>query len=154
MRFEAIRGPARAREHRRRLWRMLVREREIADLGTFDSYQRAGLDPRIAVGDHVASQQLAEELRAAGFRGVLAPSAALVGAQNLTLFGERYEKVLSAALEEWPNPDPDRLVACSLVVEGLPPAQLVTETVFRGMPHEGYRAHMAARGLPVPASGP
>lgn len=140
VRYEGIRGNARAEQYRRRLWLVFVREHDIADLSTFSRYDACGLDPRVAVGPHEHSQPLADELRAAGFRGVLSPSAALVGATNLALFGERYEKVLLGGLATWPNPQPDLRVPCSLVVEGNPPAQLITETVFEGMEHDGYRA--------------
>ena len=116
-----------------------MRETEIADLSTFDAYQGCGLDPGIAVGDHRQSQALADELRAAGYRGLLSPSAALAGATNLTLFGERYERVMLGGLDRWPNPRPDLFVPCSLVVDGGPPVQLLQQTTFEGMPHPGYR---------------
>ena len=50
---------------------------------------------------HEEAQALADELRAAGYRGLLSPSAALAGATNLTLFGPRYEKVLLGGLQAW-----------------------------------------------------
>lgn len=150
VRYEAIRGGTRAEQYRRRLWWLLVRERDVADLSTFQRYADCGLDPRLAVGSHEASQALADELRAAGYRGLASPSAALCGATNLTLFGERYEKVLLGGLSEWDNPQPGVRVPCSLVAEAGPPAQLVTETVFAGMRHEGYRAWLRASGRPEP----
>jgi len=148
VRYERIRDGGRAAQYRRRLWLVLVRERDVADLSTFDRYAECGLDPRLAVGDHAGAQALADALRAAGYRGVLSPSAALSGATNLTLFGARYEKVLLGGLERWPNPDPDAWLPCSLVAEGAPPAQLLMATTYAGMPHEGYRAWLRARGRP------
>ena len=138
VRYEAIHTAERARSYHRRLWLCFVRETEIADLSTFDAYQQCGLDAGIAVGDHAASQALADELRAAGYRGLLSPSAALVGATNLTLFGERYERVMLGGLDRWRNPRPDLFIPCSLVVEGGPPVQLLEQTTFEGMPHPGY----------------
>lgn len=138
IRYEAIRGQARAEQYRRRLWVFSVEEHDIADLSTFDAYQACGLDPHIAIGDHQISQALADELRAAGYRGILSPAAALDGAVNLTLFGERYEKVLSTGIERWHNPKPGVMLPGTLVVEGNPPPELVTETVFEGEPHLGY----------------
>lgn len=143
VRYEGIRGNVRAEQYRRRLWLVFVREHDIADLSTFARYDACGLDPRIAVGSHADSQPLADELRAAGFRGVLSPSAALVGATNLTLFGERFEKVLLGGLATWPNPMPGVRLPCSLVVEGNPPDQLITETVFEDMEHDGCREWLA-----------
>jgi hypothetical protein len=139
VRYEAIHDALRAQQYRRRLWLCFVREHDIADISTFHRYRTCGLDPGIAVGDHAASQALADELREAGYRGVLSPSAALVGATNLTLFGERFEKVMLGALESWRNPQPDLVVPCSLVAEGSPPEQMIDQTTFAAAPHEGYR---------------
>lgn len=149
VRYEHIRGNTRAEQYRRNLWLIVVRERDIADLSTFDQYAACGLDPRVAVGDHAASQALAGELRAAGYRGVLSPSAALVGATNLTVFGERFEKVMLGRLSSWRNPSPDMFLPASLAADGHPPAQLTTETVFENMEHWGYRDWLVAQGEPL-----
>lgn len=145
VRFEGIRGATRAAQYRRRLWLVLARERDIADLATFDRWAACGLDPHVAVGPHGPARALADELRAAGYRGVLSPSAALAGATNLTLFGPRYEKVLLGGLEGWDNPRPELRLPCSLVAEGNPPEQLVTETVFLDLEHDGYLEWQRAR---------
>jgi len=154
VRYEGIRGNTRAVEYLRRLWLVLVRERDVADLGIFDRYEACGLDPRLAVGAHEDSCKLADDLRAAGFRGVLSPSAALVGATNLTLFGPRVEKKLLLGLDTWDNPEPELRLPCSLVVEGNPPEELTTETSFQDMPHEGYRVWLRAKGRPLPPGTP
>lgn len=146
VRYEGIRGNTRAQAYRRRLWLLFVREADIADLSTFERYDACGLDPRLAVGDHADSQPLADDLREAGFAGVLSPSAALVGATNLTLLGPRFEKVMLGGLGRWANPEPGLWVPCSLVVEGHPPEQLTTETTFADMPHDGYRQWRQADG--------
>ncbi len=140
VRFEGIRGRARAEQYRRRLWLVLVREHDIADLSTFDRYAACGLDPALAVGAHEPAQALADELRAAGYRGLLSPSAALAGTTNLTLFGPRFEKLLLGGLERWPNPAPERWLPCTLAAEGSPPGQLVLQTTFADMEHEGLAA--------------
>jgi hypothetical protein len=154
VRYEGIRSNTRADEYRRLLWLLFVREHDIADLSTFDRYEVCGLDHRIAVGSHNDSQALAGELRAESFRGVLSPSAALVGATNLTLFGARFEKVLLGGLDRWANPQPDVRVPCSLVVEGNPPGQLIVETTFEDMEHDGYRNWLRANGKPEPPGVP
>jgi len=131
-----------------------VEENDIADLSTFDDYVACGLDPRIAVGDHGAAQQLADELRAAGYRGLLSPSAAFPGGTNLTLFGERYEKVMRTRPELWSNPQVGVRLPCQLLAEAAPPAELVLETCFEGMQHEAYRDFLQANELPQPSSPP
>ena len=154
VRYEGIRTHDRAGTYRRRLWLLYVTEHDIADLSTFDCYEECGLDPRTAVGKYTDSQELADELRAAGFRGVLSPSAALVGATNLTLFGPRFEKVMLGRPELWPNPRPELWVPCALVAEGAPPVQLIEQTVFEDMRHPGYREWLQAKGLPEPPGVP
>lgn len=154
IRSEGIRGNARAREYLRNMWMVYVDEPEIADLSTFDAYEQCGIDPRLAVGRHAEARLLAEELRAAGYRGLLSPSAALSGAINLTLFGERYEKVLESDLEQWPNPDPALRTPCALVAPGFPPDELVLRTTFPNQPHAGYRYWLDANGHAIPGDPP
>jgi hypothetical protein len=154
VRYERIRARVRASAYIRRLWWIYVEEREIADLSTFAKYKACGLDPRIAVGAHADSQVLAEELRTAGFRGVLSPNAALRDVTNLTLFGERYEKVVATSPDQWRNPNPDLRLACHLAAEGNPPLELVTSTTFEGMEHDGYRDYLREHGLPLPTGVP
>jgi RES domain len=150
IRYEAIRADARAEQYRRNLWLVSVTEDEIADLSSFDDWEQCGLDPRMAVAEHEACQELAVDLLDAGYRGVLSPCAALSGATNLTLFGTRYERVLRSSSEHWENPAPGVMLACTLIAEAGPPIRLVTETCGVGMVHEGYREYLRERGLPVP----
>jgi hypothetical protein len=154
IRYERIRSQARGQEYVRKLWLAYVEETDIADLSTFDRYVASGLDPRLAVGGHKGAQQLADLLCAEGFRGLLSPNAALVGATNLTLFGERYERVLLTNPEKWQNPQPGLRIPCSLVAEAPPPADLITQVCFRGMEHDGYRDFLRAQGLPSPTGTP
>lgn len=154
-RYYGLRSPAQAREMRRNMWLVFVRETRVADLSSFDRYDMCGLDPAVAVGEHAASQSLADELRVAGFRGVLSPSAALPGVVNLTMFGERYERVLLTDVATWKNPDVDAFLPCQPVVEEGPvPVQLCTETVFETKRHEGYRAWMVAKRRPLGPAAP
>lgn len=154
IRFENIRANARAVEYSRKLWQIYVEEAEIADLSTFDHYEKCGLNPRLAVAAHEPCQELADELREAGYRGLLSPSAALPGATNLTLFGTRYEKELRTRPEIWENPMPGVRLPCQLVAEAPPPAELVLATCFPGMVHDGYREYLRAVGRQAPSSPP
>lgn len=154
IRYERIRSSARAAQYTRRLWLLYVQETDIADLSTFADWRACGLDPRLAVAEHEPCQELADELRAAGYRGVLSPSAVLPEAINLTLFGQRYEKVLRTRPDVWHNPLPGTRLPCNLVAEAGPSSDLVTETCFVGMQHDGYRAYLRANRLRAPTSPP
>jgi hypothetical protein len=154
LRYERIRAGARSGQYVRRLWLVYVEETAIADLATFQRYADCGLDPRIAVGPHTPAQDLADELRSAGYRGVVSPSAALPGGTNLTLFGERFEKVLRTRPDQWPNPAPHVRLACHLAAEGPPPADLILHTCYRGMEHETYRDFLRSNRMRVPKSPP
>jgi hypothetical protein len=146
-RYFSVRSERQARELRRNLWLVFVRETQIADLSSFDDYARAGLDPELAIGAHERSQELADELKQHGYRGVLSPSAALPGVTNLTLFGERYEKTLLTDPSGWENPNPNAWLPCQIVARGAPlPPELITETVFLGKPHEHYEVWRARQG--------
>jgi RES domain-containing protein len=132
VRFEGVR----TEEHRRhlefRLWRLTVVEDGIAELDTFDRIAEAGVEPHAFVDDdHSYCQELARELCAANFRGVLAPSAAYPGATNLTLFGPRRE----CRLEER-NRQPRHWVPCRLVADlAVPPVHVMERTRYFGEPH-------------------
>lgn len=94
VRFEGIRVEAQRLDAglRKRLWRCWIDETEIADLSSFETIEEAGLDPEMVVeDDHRRCQALADELRDAGYRGLLTPSAAAAHVVNLTLFGTRRE---------------------------------------------------------------
>jgi RES domain len=154
VRYEEIRAHARASQYLRRLWLVYVEESGIADLMSFQAYEDCGLDPQLAVAGHQDSQRLADELRDHGYRGLFSPSAALPGATNLTLFGQRYEKILQTAPHRWTNPNPEVRLACHLAAEASPLEDLVTQTCFPGMVHDAYRDHLRKVGKPEPSDPP
>jgi RES domain len=138
IRREEIRDEDRRRAARRNLWRITVEERDIADLSTFEKFEACGLDPRLAVGSWEDSHRLAEELRRAGYRGLLTPSAALPDAVNLTVFGERYEVEISTGEVAPGNPDPGLWYPVVLVAPSTrPPRRALEQTCYRGEPHPG-----------------
>ena len=72
------------------MWVLSVHETNLADYSTFEKAQTAGFPPEALVSeDYERCQAEGDRLREMGFRGVMAPSAALPGAVNLTLFGRR-----------------------------------------------------------------
>jgi hypothetical protein len=131
-----LRGEERRLEIRRTVYRVRVQSPAIADLRTFAAWRRCGLDPEVAVDDDQArSRALADELRAARYAGLLAPSTSLPGHVNLTLFGARFEAEDDDS-GTWPRPD----VFCptaTVADRAAPPAGLDRRVRFRGEPHAG-----------------
>jgi RES domain-containing protein len=153
VRYESIRTDERRREDRRCLWQLLVMEERIADLSSFDAWAACGLDPSIAVGRHDESRALASELRSAGFRGVLSPSAALdrPGALNLTLFRERIEhRIAGGPLPSQPIVPSGLWLPTILITDSGTPTQYALEhTCYRAGAHRTlaeWRGMRAPRG--------
>ena len=151
VRYEALRTEEDRVADHRSLWQLRVWVDGIADLSTFDKWEACGLDPAIAVGDHADSQALASELRRAGYRGVLSPSAALdvTGAVNLTLFGGRVEH----PIEGRPLPDEPVgganapwLPAILLTDRGAPTPFSMAHTCYRAGHHRTLAEWSAQRG--------
>lgn len=90
LRHEGLRTEAEAATLLVSLWEARVHEAAIADYSTFEKAEAAGFALDALVDDdHERCQIEAQWLKQHGARGVLAPSAALPGSVNLTLFGER-----------------------------------------------------------------
>jgi RES domain-containing protein len=143
IRWEHIRSEAERQAYRARLWQLWPQETDIADLSTFDQIEACGLEPAIFIDDdHAACQELGDELRAAGYRGVLAPSASLPGVVNLTLFGGRRE--LYGRPTEVPNLRPDVYVNVNLAADLSPPPDHILRVVrYYGDAHLGYEEWLA-----------
>jgi hypothetical protein len=141
-----LRGEDRRRQVLRTVYRIRVRSPRVADLRDFDRWQACGLDPEIAIDDdHRRSRALADELRAAGFSGILAPSASLPGHTNLTLFGPRQEAP-DDDTGVWPRPE----LFCPTVTvadRAAPPAGMDLHVRYLGTAHlawERWRARPVA----------
>ncbi len=143
VRWEGIRTETERQEQRARLWQLWPKEHDIADLSTFDQIDACGLDPAIFIDDdHTACQALADELRDAGYRGVISPSAALAGVINLTLFGARRE--LYGRPADVLNLRPDLYVHVNLAADLSPPPEHILRVVrYYGEPHLGYETWIA-----------
>lgn len=164
VRYESLRTEVDRLADYRSLWQLRVSADGIADLSTFDAWTACGLDPAIAVGDHADSQALAGELRRAGYRGVLSPSAALdvAGVVNLTLFGGRVEHhIVGRPLPDEPvsGANAPWLPAILLTDRGAPTRFAMERTRYREAHHrtlaewqEGRR-RPAKRRRPGPLTG-
>lgn len=116
------------------LWALRVRETRVADYGTFEKADAAGFPPDALVDeDHERCRAEATRLREHGFRGVLAPSAALPGVVNLTLFGSRLAV-------DWDCAEDRRLgsfLPAKQLAVGRPPDDLLPRVRQHGAPHAG-----------------
>lgn len=122
------------------MWAIQISQSVIADYSTFIRAETAGFEPEALVAeDWARCQREGTRLRALGVGGVLAPSAALAGAVNLTLFGPR-------TASAWDRPP---LLASSLpatvIAKGGPPPGLLPEVRQQGKPHAGLVRHLSER---------
>jgi hypothetical protein len=76
---------------RRHMWICQVHDFAIADLRSVGTLRECDVDPAVVVGPFEPCQEIGAELVEAGYRGVIAPCAALEGALSLSLFGPRDE---------------------------------------------------------------
>jgi hypothetical protein len=126
------------------MWALQIHETNLADYSTFEKAHDAGFPVEVLVSeDYERCQVEAERLRGLGYRGVLAPSAALPGAVNLTLFGRRL------ALP-WDYPRASLMasfVPARKLAVGRPPDELLPLVRQRGERHsllEDYRRRARA----------
>lgn len=121
------------------IWATTLNEGGLADYRTFDKAEAAGFPPDAFVDDDYARcQEEGRRLRENGLGGVIAPSAALPGAVNVTLFGRR-------VLSTWGMPTrlASSIPACVVAV-GCPPEGLAIHIRHFGATHVGY-AHWVAK---------
>ena len=122
------------------MWAISVHQGMVVDHSTFGLADAAGFPVDALVDEaYDRCQREGARLRELGFSGILAPSAALPGAVNLTLFGPR----IASRWEQRP------LLASSLpatvITKGAPPPGLLARVRQRGMPHAALDAYLKAR---------
>ncbi len=126
------------------MWAVAVDHQLIVDYSTFARAEAAGFDPEALVDeDYERCQREGARLRSLRYGGVLAPSAALPGALNLTLFGPR-------TASTWGRPP---LLVSSLpatiIAKGAPPPGLLSLVRRIGAPHAALVAFMSRGGTGV-----
>ncbi len=90
LRHEDLRSESEVAHYKTTMWQLQVDSGAIVDYSTFELAKAAGFDPAALVSDdYERCQAEARWLVSHNARGVLAPSAALPGSTNLTLFGPR-----------------------------------------------------------------
>jgi RES domain len=128
------------------IWGSVIEETAIADLGSWSKLDRSGLDlDAVVASDYLYCWALRADLEAAGFRGLLVPSAAHHGNQtNLILFGTRSN--VSATLPG-PNPRPDYFIEVSECGDPQePPVECLGLARYKSVElHRGLEVWRAAR---------
>ncbi len=139
VRAEGLRSEQEVALVRMPMWVAEVHVQRVADYGTFEKSEAAGFPADALVDDDYSRcQEEGKRLREAGFQGVLAPSAALPDAVNLTLFAPK----IASTWQHRP------LLASSIpaakIAVGSPPEGVVERVRHRGESHEGYEEFVAS----------
>jgi RES domain-containing protein len=141
LRHEDLRSEAEAGLVQIPLWIVRLNEEMIADYETFEKAEAAGFPPDALIDEDWERCQLeGERLREEGYRGVLAPAAALPGETALTLFGGR------RAIDWSETPVLASAMPARVMTVGAPPPGLVGRVRFHGQAHADYEAYAVARG--------
>ena len=133
IRHEGLRSEDEVQLVKMQIWAVELHQNNLVDYSTFERAETAGFEPYALIDDDWnACQREGERLRNLGYAGVVAPSAALPGALNITLFGRRIRTT-------WAQPTllASAVPACVVAV-GCPPAGLVPRVRQFGDPHAGY----------------
>jgi RES domain-containing protein len=132
IRAEELRSEDEVATVRMPLWVAAVNE-VVVDYSTFDKAEAAGFAPAALIEDDwMRCQEEGRRLRTLGYGGVITPSAALPGGQNIAIFGARI-------LWEWRRP---RVLAATVPATvaaiGSPPAGLVERVRYFDDAHAGF----------------
>lgn len=115
------------------LWRAQIDQGRIADYHDFETAERAGFDPESLIDDDQgACQKEGRRLRVAGFAGVIYPSSALPGEQNIALFGSRILLPWGAARRLASG------IPASQLTVGSPPVAILPRVRHVGARHAGF----------------
>lgn len=122
------------------MWTVEVSCNMILDLSSFERAEEAGFSAEALIDDDYSRcQQEGTRLRELNYAGVLAPSAALPGEVNLTLFGPRLHST-------WGRPPILKsFLPATILTKGAPPPGLLPRVRRIGMPHDGFVAFELAR---------
>jgi RES domain-containing protein len=138
IRTEGLRSETEVALLRMPMWVADLDVNRIADYGTFEKADEAGFAPGALIDeDYSRCQEEGGRLRGAGYQGVLAPSAALPGSVNLTLFGPRIAS-------RWGmSPSLASSIPATEIAVGSPPEGIVARVRQRGESDPIYEAYLA-----------
>lgn len=119
------------------LWQARVEQAAVVDYADFARADAAGFPAEALIDDdYERCQREGRRLRGLGYRGVVAPSAALPGTLNLTLFGGRI------AIDWESTPRVASSLPATVLTKGAPPPGLVTRVRHRGARHAGFESYV------------
>ena len=140
LRHEDLRSEEAVSHYSTTLWQLRIEEGAVVDYSSFELAEAAGFSPEALVDDdHERCQAEAQWLISLGVGGLLAPSAALPGSVNLTLFGPRVAIDWSsrAALAS--------SVPAQPLTTGHPPTGLTTRVRYFGQAHSLLTSYLHLR---------
>lgn len=115
------------------LWQAQIEQARIADYHDFETAEDVGFEPEALIDDdQAACRAEGRRLRETGFAGVLYPSAALPGEENLVLFGPRILLPWGASRRLASG------IPASKLTVGAPPRELLPRVRHVGARHAGY----------------
>jgi RES domain-containing protein len=121
------------------MWAAEVNVQQVVDYSTFEKAAKAGFPPEALIDDdYERCQDEGTRLRAEGLQGVLAPSAALPGSLNLTIFGPRVASSWGV------RPLLASSVPATKIAVGAPPEGLVERVRQAGDKHSLYEEFVQA----------
>jgi hypothetical protein len=120
------------------MWAADIDQGMVVDYSSFERAEQAGFDPSALVDeDYVRCQREGARLRGLNYAGVVAPSAALPGAVNLTLFGPRIASTWGRTTLLASS------IPATIITKGAPPPGLLSRVRRAGTQHTGLVAHMS-----------
>jgi RES domain-containing protein len=140
LRNENLRSEDEAALVRMPLWTASVNQAMVVDYRDFSTADAAGFAAEALVDDDwERCQDEGRRLRDLGFKGVLAPCAALPGEVNLTLFGPRVAATWQS------SPALVSFIPARIVTTGAPPPGLTDRVRYVGEAHAGLQEFLAAK---------
>lgn len=122
------------------LWQVKVDVSNVVDYSDFKRCEDAGFAPKALIDDDwKLCQGEGARLRRLGYAGVLAPSAALPGELNLTLFGPR------VAIDWGAVPSLASAIPAKVLTIGSPPPTLLDKVRYKGQSHAAFEEFLKLR---------
>jgi RES domain-containing protein len=122
------------------MWAAQIDQGRIVDYSSFELAERAGFGPPALIDeDYGRCQREGARLRSLNYAGIVAPSAALPGATNLTLFGPKMASTWGRSTLLASS------IPATIITKGAPPPGLLGRVRQLGAVHTGLAVYLATR---------